>query len=114
MLSLTTLEWTKIEVAPVGARPSARAYHTMTSVGLDLWVYGGTTYITTVTPVISDELWRFSTSTHLWQRVDTIRPNEARPIARTGHTMTSVGLDLWVFGGSTPYGTGTSGEGCWY
>ena len=42
-LSLTTLKWTKIEVAPGGARPSARAYHTMTSVGLDLWVHGGQT-----------------------------------------------------------------------
>ena len=42
-LSLTTLEWTKIEVAPGGVHPRARAYHAMTSVGLDLWVYGGQT-----------------------------------------------------------------------
>jgi hypothetical protein len=42
-LSLTTLEWTKIEVASGGVRPSARARHTMTSVGLDLWVHGGYT-----------------------------------------------------------------------
>jgi hypothetical protein len=42
-LSLATLEWTKIEVPSGGVRPSARARHTMTSVGLDLWVYGGYT-----------------------------------------------------------------------
>jgi hypothetical protein len=42
-LSLTTLEWTSIEVAPGGSGPSARAYHVMTSVGLDLWVHGGYT-----------------------------------------------------------------------
>ena len=43
-LSLTTLEWTKIEVPSGGVRPSARARHTMTSVGLDLWVFGGYTH----------------------------------------------------------------------
>jgi hypothetical protein len=42
-LSLTTLEWTSIEVAPGGAGPSARQDHVMTSVGLDLWVHGGNT-----------------------------------------------------------------------
>ncbi len=42
-LSLATLEWTKIGVASGGVRPSARARHTMTSVGLDLWVHGGYT-----------------------------------------------------------------------
>jgi hypothetical protein len=41
-LSLATLEWTSIEV-PLGARPSARSGHVMTSVGLDLWVYGAYT-----------------------------------------------------------------------
>ncbi len=59
----------------------------------------------------SDELWRFSTSTQVWQLVDFTAANEARPSARAQHTMTSVGLDLWVFGGSTLLQT--SGEGCW-
>ncbi len=40
-LCLTTLEWTSIEVSPDGALPSARFGHVMTSVGLDLWMYGG-------------------------------------------------------------------------
>ena len=43
-LSLATLEWTSIEV-PLGAGPSARDSHVMTSVGLDLWVHGGYTEI---------------------------------------------------------------------
>jgi hypothetical protein len=42
-LSLTTLEWTSIEVQTGGARPSGREGHVMTSVGLDLWVHGGYT-----------------------------------------------------------------------
>ncbi len=40
-LSLSTLEWTNIEVVPGGVRPSGRENHVMTSVGLDLWVHGG-------------------------------------------------------------------------
>ncbi len=51
----------------------------------------------------SAELWRFSTSTRGWERVDSISANGARPSARQGHVMTSVGLDLWVHGGSSPY-----------
>jgi hypothetical protein len=58
----------------------------------------------------SSELWRFSTSTRVWDRVDT--PATNRPSARGGHTMTSVGLNLWVFGGETRGVKGGSGELC--
>ncbi len=54
----------------------------------------------------SDELWRFSTSTRGWERVDNISSNVAGPSARSGHVMTSVGLDLWVHGGYTDSGKG--------
>ncbi len=55
----------------------------------------------------SSELWRFSTSTRDWERVDSTETNGARPSARSSHVMTSVGMDLWVHGGSTT----DSGEG---
>ena len=58
----------------------------------------------------SNELWRFSTSTRVWERVDT--PATNRPSGRGGHTMTSVGLDLWVFGGQIRGVKGGSGESC--
>ncbi len=48
---------------------------------------------------LSAELWRFSTSTRVWERVDSTATNGAGPSARGGHVMTSVGLDLWVNGG---------------
>jgi len=47
------------------------------------------------------EMWRFSTSTRGWERVDNTSANRAGPNARFGHVMTSVGLDLWVHGGYT-------------
>jgi hypothetical protein len=49
----------------------------------------------------SDEMWRFCTSTRVWERVDTTADNGAGPSGRNGHVMTSVGLDLWVHGGET-------------
>jgi hypothetical protein len=94
----STRVWKQVNTTAVNQdRPSARS-RTMTSVGLDLWVYvSGVALITG-----SDELWRFTTSTHMWERVDTTGTTASG--ARTAHTMTSVGLDLWVHGGYTATG----------
>ena len=54
----------------------------------------------------SAELWRFSTSTRVWEAVDSTAANGAGPSGRAGHVMTSVGLDLWVHGGYTYSGEG--------
>ncbi len=54
----------------------------------------------------SSEMWRFSTSTRGWERVDNTSSNGAGPSARSGHVMTSVGLELWVHGGYTDLGEG--------
>jgi hypothetical protein len=50
---------------------------------------------------VSAELWRFSTSTRVWERANSTSANGAGPSARSDHVMTSVGLDLWVHGGYT-------------
>ena len=57
--------------------------------------------------VPSDELWRFSTSTLGWERVDRTAVNGTGPSGRSFHVMSSVGLDLWVHGGDLT----DSGEG---
>ncbi len=54
----------------------------------------------------SAELWRFCTSTRLWERADSTAANGAGPSGRTGHVMTSVGLDLWLHGGYPETGEG--------
>ena len=63
-----------------------------------------------------EELWRFSTSTMNWTRIQTDPGIEAdylqgsdgtRPTARERHTMVIVGVDLWVFGGWRNVGEGT-------
>jgi hypothetical protein len=99
----STRGWERVNTTTANETlPSARSGHTMTSVGLDLWVHGGATEAGGLLP--ADDLWRFTTSTRGWRRVDSSVTNEAHPSARTGHTMTSVGLDLWVHGGGTSLG----------
>ncbi len=56
--------------------------------------------------LLSDELWRFSTSTLGWERIHNTVVNGAVPSGRMDHVMTSVGLDLWVHGGVINSGEG--------
>jgi hypothetical protein len=55
---------------------------------------------------LSAELWRFSTSKRVWERVDYTAANGACPSVKGFHVMTSVGLDLWLYGGWTEAGEG--------
>jgi hypothetical protein len=55
---------------------------------------------------LSTELWRFSTSTLGWYRVDNTVGNGVGPSARQRHVMTSVGENLWIHGGDTDSGEG--------
>ena len=55
---------------------------------------------------LSAELWRFSTATRGWERLDSTAADGAGPSGRGYHVMTSVGLDLWVHGGYTISGEG--------
>jgi hypothetical protein len=96
-LCLATLEWTRIEVPSDSVAPSARYDHVMTSVGLDLWLHGGSTDSDST----NAELWRFDTSTLRWETVDSTTANGVAPSGRFGHVMTSVGRDLWLHGGMT-------------
>jgi hypothetical protein len=100
--STSTRGWGRVDSTSTnGTRPSGRDGHVMTSVGMDLWLHGG------YSSYYSDELWRFSTSTCGWERVDSTSDNGVRPSGRTNHVMTSVGVDLWLHGGY-----GNKGDTC--
>jgi hypothetical protein len=55
------------------------------------------------------ELWRFGTSTRRWEKVKNTAVNGAAPSSRTGHVITSVGLDLWIHGGLADSDSGEGG-----
>jgi hypothetical protein len=56
----------------------------------------------------SDDLWLFSTSTYKWKRVYL----GTHPGRRAFHTMTCVGMDLWVHGGMTEFLQAGEGDTC--
>jgi hypothetical protein len=66
------------------------------------------TFVSPYVGAVSAELWRFSTSTRGWERADSTVANGDGPSGRSGHVMTSVGLDLWVYGGLTDSGEDVS------
>jgi hypothetical protein len=132
-LDVETKQWTTITTS--GVSPSARSGHTMGSTDGFLWVFGGYTdsgegesrsvccsacnmqclgvYVVVCAVCdlcvphagLSAELWRLSLTTLEWTSIE-VAAGSARPSARDGHVMTSVGLDLWVHGGSTDAGEG--------
>jgi hypothetical protein len=58
------------------------------------------------------ELWRFGTSTRRWEKVKNTAANDAVPSSRVNHVMTSVGPDLWLYGGGVPADSG-EGDTCY-
>ncbi len=106
--STSTREWVRVnDTGRDGTRPSARGYHAMASLGMDLWVHGGQTQ-KDPDELYSDELWLFSTLNGEWFRVDDTGPDGIRPSSRCRHAMAPLGVDLWVHGGSTYSGEGGS------
>ena len=46
---------------------------------------------------MTNDLWRYSTETNQWLKLET--QQKASPSIRSGHAMTAVGLELYVWGG---------------
>ena len=54
---------------------------------------------------MSEELFRYSTESMTWTKLDTAAGETGTgPSARGGHSMTSVGIDIYLFGGFTDSG----------
>ncbi len=104
-LDVETKQWTTITTS--GVSPSARSGHTMVTTDGCLWVFGGRTLSGDGETIVLDdaELWTLSLATLEWTSIE-IEKGGARPSAREGHVMTSVGMDLWVHGGDTDSGEG--------
>lgn len=79
--------WTELTV-PAGG-PSARAGHTLTTVGGDAWLFGGLA----ASPL--NDLWRFDSASGAFVLVNATNP----PPARRNHAATEFGGKLFVFGG---------------
>ena len=112
--SVATETWEQIVTS--GDKPSARWGHAMVAVDNVLWMHGGETGLSeggggALTSVVSDELWKFSTTTATWQKLTFAggtKPStnenscDSRE-ARLSHTMAAAGGDLIIFGGVCKY-----------
>jgi N-acetylneuraminic acid mutarotase len=80
--------------------PSARAFHAMTVVGQQIFLYGG--YYSGSgdddAPVYLGDLWVWSTVDHKWTEVEAGTP---APSARCDHAMTVVGQQIFLYGGNS-------------
>jgi N-acetylneuraminic acid mutarotase len=102
-LDVDTGKWTSIDARAgvTGTPPSPRDRHSMTTVGQDVYVFGGQVKSGMSSSSNSDELFKYSTATMTWTKLDTIAGvTGTPPSARSGHSMTTVGEDFYVFGGS--------------
>ena len=90
-----------------GDKPSARRGHAMAAVDNVLWMHGGEIGLEHPFSVLSDELWKYSTTNATWQRLTFTggtkptadNPDCAFHEARLGHAMAVAGGDLIIIGG---------------
>jgi N-acetylneuraminic acid mutarotase len=110
--SVATETWEQIVTA--GDKPSARRGHAMAAVDNVLWMHGGEIGWDHPTSILSDELWKYSTTNATWQRLTFAggtKPTAnkgCKPTAnkgcnfeeaRLGHAMAVAGGDLIIIGG---------------
>ena len=77
-----------------GVAPTGRGCHVMTVVGGDLWMHGGLV----TERVMSDELWRYSTTKATWEQLMTPQ-QRAKPSALILHGIAAVGNSFFIHGG---------------
>nr|KAG5694897.1 hypothetical protein BaRGS_029514 [Batillaria attramentaria] len=87
-LDTTRATWSKVTMT--GDVPEARSYHTMTSIGSKLYVFGGC-----VTSGRLSDLHSFDTDTGVWRKL----PTSDVILGRGGAGFTAVGNKLYVIGG---------------
>jgi len=104
--STTALRWEQLDAPPLpGFPPSPRMGHSVSATGGDLYVFGGATDRTSnYDPVLSNELFRFSTTALRWEHLDATQVSGSPPIPRYGHAMVALGVDLFIFGGDADSG----------
>ena len=83
-----------------GLRPQSRHSHAATSVGKDLFIYGGY-HVSGTTGTYLSDMWHFNPATRVWAQVAFSTQNDVNPIPRYGHSM-EVAPDqsaIFMFGG---------------
>jgi len=89
--------WTNVPNTVVrGQIPSSRTNHAAVSVGNKMYMFGGNNNNAAGVYQVLDDLCVLNTDTLTWSKPKT---TGERPTARSGHTLTAIGKNLYLFGG---------------
>lgn len=89
--------WSNIPQSNVkGEIPVSRTNHAAASVGSKMYIFGGNNNNEHGVYQVLDDLYMLDTETLTWSRPKTTGD---RPCARSGHTLTTIGKKLFLFGG---------------
>jgi len=94
-----TYTWTNISGAQVrGEAPPSRTNHAAATVGNKMYIFGGNNNSAAGTYQVLDDFYSLDTETLTWTNL-THKIAGERPAHRSGHTLTSIGTKLYLFGG---------------
>jgi len=89
--------WTNVpKAAQKGVAPPSRTNHAAASVGKNMYIFGGNNNNEAGHYQVLDDLSMLDTHTMTWSRPKTTGDV---PCARSGHTLTTIGKKLYLFGG---------------
>eukprot|EP00301_Raphidiophrys_heterophryoidea_P006291 c12552_g1_i1.p1 GENE.c12552_g1_i1~~c12552_g1_i1.p1 ORF type:complete len:620 (-),score=99.48 c12552_g1_i1:97-1890(-) len=121
MLDTVKMFWNVVNDSSSPLRPSARAQHTATAIGKDIFVFGGRSLeacgygsrTSRLCFITKRDAFYFNTDTYIWRgalasgSVETNSTSQVQPSARKGHSAIAVSKKIWIFGGETYSGTVT-------
>jgi hypothetical protein len=114
--STVSMEWTNLDAAAgvKGTGPSAGPGHATFAVGTDLYLFGGNVRDVEGSRK-SAEFFKFSIVSMEWTNLDAAAGVKGTgPSARSGHTMSAVGTDLYLFGGDRDIDFSGKGGSWWW
>jgi len=89
--------WTNVPTNQLGpVTPVSRTNHASAAVGKKMYIFGGNNNNEAGMYQVLDDFWELDTITMKWQRPVT---TGEQPTARSGHTLTSIGKKVYLFGG---------------
>lgn len=101
-LDVGTCEWSLPET--LGTAPPPLCAHQMCAHASSLFLFGGRASAAHASAASAD-LFRLATSTLTWEQLPAVAaPGASAPIGRWGHTLTSAGSRLFLFGGQSQAG----------
>lgn len=100
---LLGISWTLAEIRSPN-RPPVRAYSSATELFGSLFIFGGLGQTLVTKDLILGDFWKYDPNGKYWAQIPVVASSGDGPVARYGHTLTSMGRIIYLFGGITSTG----------